>query len=62
VLGGQPAAPEAGRVVIEFVAGLCWHSDPSSNLLVISWGANRDSEAWVATINADDVDALLMYN
>jgi glycosyltransferase involved in cell wall biosynthesis len=45
---------------IEFVAGLCWH--PNREDLVLSWGANRDSEAWVATISADDVDALLMYN
>jgi len=45
---------------IEFVAGLCWH--PTSGNLIISWGANRDSEAWVGTISADDVDSLMMYN
>ena len=50
---------------IEFVAGLCWHPHTILNQeerLVISWGANRDSEAWVGTISADDVDSLLMYN
>ena len=47
---------------IEFVAGLCWRPEPGRNDLVISWGANRDSEAWVGTISADDVDALLIYN
>jgi glycosyltransferase involved in cell wall biosynthesis len=45
---------------IEFVAGLCWH--PDKRRLVISWGANRDSEAWVGTISDDDVDAMMMYN
>jgi glycosyltransferase involved in cell wall biosynthesis len=45
---------------IEFVCGLCWH--PNRDEVVISWGANRDSEAWVARISADDVDSLLMYN
>jgi glycosyltransferase involved in cell wall biosynthesis len=45
---------------IEFVAGLCWH--PDKDRVVISWGANRDSEAWVGTISGDDVDAMMMYN
>ncbi len=50
---------------IEFVAGLCWHPHTILNQeerLVISWGANRDSEAWVGTISSDDVDSLMMYN
>ena len=50
---------------IEFVAGLCWHpwaAYQDNQQLIISWGANRDSEAWVGTISADDVDDLMMYN
>jgi tetratricopeptide (TPR) repeat protein len=50
---------------IEFVAGLCWHpwaAYQDDKQLIISWGANRDSEAWVGTISVDDVDSLLMYN
>jgi len=42
---------------IEFVAGLCWH--PNGSHLVMSYGAARDSEAWVATMDADDVSAML---
>ena len=42
---------------IEFVAGLAWH--PDGKRLVISYGANRDSEAWIGTVDATDVRVIL---
>lgn len=42
---------------IEFVAGMAWH--PDGERLVISYGANRDSEAWIGTVAASDVRVIL---
>jgi hypothetical protein len=42
---------------IEFVAGLCWH--PDKKQLLLSYGI-RDNEAWVASIDADDVLGMVL--
>jgi len=41
---------------IEFAAGLAWH--PDGQRLVITYGVG-DSEAWIATVAADDVERSL---
>jgi hypothetical protein len=41
---------------IEFAAGLAWH--PDGKHLLISYGV-RDSEAWIATVEADEVRQVL---
>ncbi len=40
---------------LEFAAGLCWRDEQT---LIVSFGA-RDSEAWLATVSADDVRAAM---
>ncbi len=42
---------------IEFVAGLCWH--PDHKRLLLSYGI-RDNEAWVASVDADEVMGMLL--
>jgi glycosyltransferase involved in cell wall biosynthesis len=44
---------------IEFAAGLCWH--PDGRCLVVSYGI-KDREAWLATIEADEVRSLVGIN
>jgi len=44
------------RKGIEFAAGLAWH--PDGKRLLLSWGVS-DGEAWIATVEAGDVRALL---
>ena len=41
---------------VEFVAGLAWH--PDNRRLIITYGV-ADSEAWIATVDADDVRQVL---
>ena len=41
---------------VEFAAGLAWH--PDGKRLVVSYGV-EDSEAWIATVDADDVRCVL---
>ena len=41
---------------VEFAAGLAWH--PDGKRLVVTFGV-EDSEAWIATVDADDVRCLL---
>jgi hypothetical protein len=41
---------------VEFASGLAWH--PDRGRLLISFGI-RDCEAWLATVDADDVRAIL---
>ena len=41
---------------VEFAAGLAWH--PDGKRLVVTYGID-DSEAWIATVDADDVQSLL---
>ena len=41
---------------VEFAAGLAWH--PDGKRLMVSYGV-EDSEAWVATVDADDVRGVL---
>ncbi len=41
---------------IEFAAGLAWH--PDGKRLLISYGV-ADCEAWIATVDATDIEALL---
>jgi hypothetical protein len=41
---------------VEFVAGLAWH--PDGKRLLVSFGV-RDREAWIATIDADEVRRVL---
>ena len=42
---------------LEFCPGLCWH--PDDKKLVLSYGTARDSEAWLATVSAEEVTSLL---
>jgi hypothetical protein len=44
------------RPGIEFAAGMAWH--PDGKRLMISFGV-QDREAWIATVNASDVRALM---
>ena len=41
---------------VEFAAGLAWH--PDGKRLVVTYGV-EDSEAWIATVDADDVRRVL---
>ena len=41
---------------VEFASGLAWH--PDGERLLISFGV-RDREAWLATVEADEVRAIL---
>src|SRR5262249_26977213 len=41
---------------VEFAAGLAWH--PDGKRLMITYGV-ADSEAWIATVDADEVQGLL---
>ncbi len=41
---------------VEFAAGLAWH--PDGKRLVISYGVG-DNEAWIATVDGDDVRRVL---
>ena len=41
---------------VEFAAGLAWH--PDGKRLVVTYGV-EDSEAWIATVDADDVRCVL---
>ena len=45
-----------GTVGIEFAAGMAWH--PGGQRLMISYGV-KDREAWIATVDAAEVQALL---
>lgn len=42
---------------IEFCAGLAWH--PDGRRLVLSYGAARDSEAWIGSVDSAEVGAML---